>query len=101
MECSAIPAKVIAACFAIVAFVAAVAIGAAAGNAVETVLYRAMIVLLVCWPIGWAVGMLAQKVNELSIQAYKQKNPIQSDLPQEPAATDLPPASAGDVPIQR
>ena len=76
MECSVIPAKVIATCFALVAFAGALIVGLAVGNPAGTCLARALTTLLVCWPIGFVVGAVAQRVNDRTIEDYKKKNPI-------------------------
>jgi len=89
MECSAIPAKVIATCFALVAFAAALAIGYAVENPTSTILYRAIVTMLLCWPVGYAVGAVAQRVNEKAIANYKDRHPMTA---QEPPSS--PPPSA-------
>jgi hypothetical protein len=80
MECSVIPAKTIATCFALIAFAAALTVGLAVGNAAATCLMRALVTMLVCWPVGFAVGSVAQHVNERTIEEYKKKNPISEAL---------------------
>jgi hypothetical protein len=79
MECSPIPAKVIASCFSLVAFAAAVTIGYAVDNPTATILYRALLTMLLCWPVGYAVGAVAQRVNEKAIADYKERNPMTVD----------------------
>ena len=77
MECSTIQPRIIATCFSITAFVAALLIGAIwAGNPMLTVLYRALIVMLACYPIGLVVGGILQRVIEEDIEAYRQAHPI-------------------------
>jgi hypothetical protein len=81
MECSGIPAKIIATSFALVAFAAAVAVGLAAGNPANKVLWRAAIAGLVCYPVGRIVGAIAQKTVQDHIDAYKKSHPIPTDEP--------------------
>jgi hypothetical protein len=87
MECSVIPAKVIATCFALIAFAGALIVGMAVGNPTGTCLARALVTLLICWPIGFLLGTVAQGVNERTIAAYKKNNPIE-EAPEVAAAPD-------------
>jgi hypothetical protein len=105
MECSAIPAKVIATCFALVAFAAALAIGYAVENPTSTILYRAIVTMLLCWPVGYAVGAVAQRVNEKAIANYKDRHPMtaqESPSSSSSAETSAPPPdSPPDSPQER
>jgi len=74
-----IPAKVIATCFALIGFAAAIVVGVAADNDALTILWRALIVMLVAWPIGRLFGGVAQRACDESILAHKQKYPIPRD----------------------
>ena len=91
MECSTIPARVIATCFALVAFAAAVALGYSVGNPTATIILYAMLAMAICWPVGLVVGSVLQHVNERGIQEYKQRNPMHAETPAPGAA---PPAAA-------
>lgn len=79
MECSGIPAQVIASCFALVGFAAAILVGVASDNNSETVLWRAIVVMLLAWPIGRLCGYVAEQAVQSHIDAYKKKHPIASD----------------------
>ncbi len=79
MECSLIPAKVIASCFALMAFACAVIVGWSVQNTTQTILWRAMLAMFVCWLIGYAVGMVAQQVVDRRIENYKAAHPLKSD----------------------
>ena len=94
MECSTIPARVIATCFALVAFAAAVALGYSVGNPTATIILYALLAMLICWPIGLAVGSVLQRVNERAIQEYKQRNPMTVETPVPDAAA---PAAASQT----
>lgn len=85
MECSTIPARLIATCFALVAFAAATAVGLAADNPAGTILKRALIAMLICWFIGRLVGQVAQRAVQDHIDAYKVENPIPHDQENQPA----------------
>lgn len=66
----------IATCFALVSFTAAIVVGVGAGNSTQTILLRATLVMLVCWVIGRAVGAVAQWAIFDHIKRYKQQHPI-------------------------
>ena len=74
-----IPSRVIAACFALVGFAAAVVVGAVAGNPVTTVLLRALVVMGVCWLIGRVVGFITSRTVTEHIETYKQQHPLPDD----------------------
>ena len=65
----------------LVAFAAAVATGLAAGNPASTVMWRALIVMLVCYPVGRIVGAIAHKAVQDYIDQYKKQHPIPTDAP--------------------
>ena len=48
--------QVVATCFALTAFTVALVFGLAADNPPMTVLVRSLIVLIVCYGLGWLVG---------------------------------------------
>jgi len=74
-----IPAKIIATCFALVTFVAALVLGVAVDNPAGTVIFKALVAMLLCWGVGYAVGLVAQHVVDLNIQRYKKIHPIIAD----------------------
>ena len=69
----------IATCFALVSFAAAIVVGVGAGNTTQTILLRAMGIMLVCWVIGRVVGAVAQWAIFDHINRYKQQHPIPKD----------------------
>jgi hypothetical protein len=73
------PANVIATCFALIGFAAAVVVGFAAGNQSMTILVRALGAFFACLVVGLIVGNIAQRAVEQNIEAYKLANPIPSD----------------------
>ncbi len=79
-ECSTIPARVIATCFALLSFAAAIVVGIGAGNSTSTILFRSICVMIVCWFIGRLVGAVAQWAILDHIKQYKEQHPI----PEEP-----------------
>lgn len=58
------PAHVIAGCFALSAFAVAIVAGLAAGNAAVSIMLRAVVALVACYPIGLAAGILCQRVAD-------------------------------------
>ena len=66
----------IASCFALVSFAAAIVVGMHAGNSTPTILFRASCTLIVCWFIGYVVGSVAQWAILDHLSRYKQQNPI-------------------------
>ena len=70
----AVTANVIAACVALAAFTVAVVAGLFCGNDSAAILLRALLAMLVCYPIGLAIGgicqrVLAEHVREQALQA--------------------------------
>lgn len=57
-----VSSSAIGACFAFAAFVVAVLAGLFAGNTVEMILTRALLALIVCYPIGLAMGMVCGRI---------------------------------------
>ncbi len=75
----AIPARVIATCFALIGFAAASVVGVAAGNPTSTVLLRATVVMLLIWGVGRVIGAMLQRTIEDHIRRYKHDHPIPDD----------------------
>ena len=88
-ECSQIPSRVIATCFALVCFAAALVLGLAAGNAADTIIWRATAIMLISWPVGYCVGAVAQHAVNRNIEAYKAAHPLPLDLADQIAADAL------------
>jgi tetrahydromethanopterin S-methyltransferase subunit C len=70
-----IAASTIAGCFALSAFTVAIVAGLASGNPALSVLWRAIVALLVCYPLGFAVGMVAQHLVQQHIDAHRRAHP--------------------------
>lgn len=68
-------ASTIAACFALSAFTVAIVAGLAAKNPAASVLFRAVIALLICYPIGLGIGMILQRVVRQHVDAHRIANP--------------------------
>ncbi len=74
-----IPGRVIATCFVIIAFVAASLVGLVAGNELHTILRRAIVVMLCCYPIGKILGFVIQKAIDHYVTDFKEKFPIPNE----------------------
>jgi len=86
-ECSLIPAKIIASCFALTGFIAALVVGLAAGNSASTILWKAILAMAVCYPVGRLLGGVAERAVQENIDSYKKHHP----LPKlHPSADDVP-----------
>ncbi len=67
--------RIIASCFSLAAFSVAVLSGVAQDNPAAGVLVRAMISMVVCYPVGWGVGRLCQFVINNHIRVHEAANP--------------------------
>jgi hypothetical protein len=81
-----IPSRVIATCFALVAFSATAAVGVFAGNSPSTVIVRAIVVMIAAWIIGRIVGAIAQQTINDHIARYKEANPLPDEINMQDAA---------------
>ncbi len=61
----------VAGCFALAAFSVAVVAGLAGGNGTGTILARAILAMIACYPLGLLVGLICQRVvqEHLRLQA--------------------------------
>ena len=71
-----ISARLIATCFALGSFAAASIVGMVVGNSVTTILWRATLVMVICWFVGRIAGAIAQRTVDDHIAQYKQRKPI-------------------------
>ena len=78
-----IPSRVIATSFALVAFAAAAVMGVYVGNDIFTVLWRAAVIMLICYLIGRGVGAVAQWTVDDHISRYRKRHPIPGQAPDE------------------
>jgi len=72
---SAMTAKVIAGCFALSAFSVAILAGLAGENTTAQILQRAVISMIVCYPVGLIVGIICERVIVSHIKAHERANP--------------------------
>jgi len=57
-------------------FIGALAVGFAAGNTPSTIVLRAVIVMVVSWVVGQALGLIAQRTIERQVKEYKNIHPF-------------------------
>jgi tetrahydromethanopterin S-methyltransferase subunit C len=69
--------RVMAGCLALAAFAIAIFAGLAAGNAAGLVLVRALMAMILCYPVGFIIGMICQRVIEMHAPAPSE--PEQED----------------------
>ena len=55
-------ATTIAGSFGLAAFAVAIIAGLASGNAASSILLRALMAMVICYPVGLAVGLVAQRI---------------------------------------
>lgn len=78
--------SVIAGCFALSAFAVAVLAGLATDNPAAQVLGRAIVCMLVCYPVGLAIGLVCVRVISAHVEAHRQANPIPGEAKLAPKA---------------
>lgn len=76
----------IAGCFALSAFAVGVLAGLASDNPAPQVLGRAIICMLVCYPVGLVIGMVCVRVIAAHVEAHRKANPIPDEAKLAPAS---------------
>lgn len=71
-----VPAKVIAASFALAAFAVAVIAGLASGNPTRAILTDAILAMLACHLAGLFIGALMQRVINEHLDGYRAATPV-------------------------
>ena len=71
-----VPSNVIAACFSLAAFAVAILAGLVSGNGAISILVRAVLAMIVCYPVGLIIGLVCQRVVDDQMASYRQANPI-------------------------
>lgn len=77
---SGVPAKVIASVMGLGAFTVAIVSGLAVDNPAAEILSRALIAMVVCHLLGFAVGLLAERTVVDSVAQYIQSNPARDSF---------------------
>lgn len=90
--------KVIAGCFALAAFGVAVVAGLSSDNSTERILSRALICMTLCYPIGWIIGLICQRIIEEHIHVHEQANPAPDSMAEFPVMSkDVPEESDEEI----
>ncbi len=66
------PGHVLGGCFAMAAFAVAVVAGLARDNTPSAILLRAVIAMIVCYPVGMLVGMMCLRVLQEHVKAHQE-----------------------------
>ena len=69
----------VAAMFALSAFAVAVLAGMQSHASAGAVIVRALMAMLICYPIGLMAGFIAHKVIQDHLKYHRQKNPVDSE----------------------
>ncbi len=77
------PGHVLAGCFAMAAFAVAVVAGLARDNTPSAILLRAVIAMIVCYPVGMLVGMMCLRVLQEHVKAHPETVADDESTPQE------------------
>lgn len=75
----AIPARVIATCFAFACFAGSVAVGVYSGNNGLSIMVSSMIAMFAAYMVGLIIGAIAQRGVDEHIRRHKEANPIPKD----------------------
>jgi hypothetical protein len=68
--------RAVAGCFALAAFAVAVVAGLAGGNTPSSILVRALIAMIACYPLGLMIGLVCQHVIEQHGKATAGANAV-------------------------
>jgi putative Mn2+ efflux pump MntP len=68
--------KVVAACFGLAAFAVGVLSGLVSENPAAQILLRSLLSMAVCYPIGYLVGLICQRVVDEQIAKHRIANPV-------------------------
>jgi len=79
-----------AACMALAAFAVAVLSGLFATNPPQLILTRALIAMLLCYPAGYIIGLVCDRVMTEHLARYQQEHPI-------PNGSELNPENSANV----
>lgn len=92
MQSLGIATKVIAASLALSAFAIAIIAGLVAGNPARTILFNAVVCMILCQLLGMFIGVIAERAVTEHLAAYKSANPV----PDAASATSAPPRAPNE-----
>jgi len=72
--------RVIAACFALAAFAVAIIAGLAGGADTAQVLLRAVIAMMLCYPVGLVAGMVCERVIRAHVESERVKTSSETGI---------------------
>ncbi|MCC5828993.1 MAG: hypothetical protein JJU36_06050 [Phycisphaeraceae bacterium] len=95
--------RVIASCFALTAFAASIVVGAFwAGNPPLVVLWRALLIMAICYPVGLIVGGFCFRLIEDHINEHRRNHPLEdiTPIPADESSVEIidPSETSPDVP---
>ena len=84
-------AGTVAACAALASFTIATVAGLSCGNAAKVVLVRSIVSMLLCYPIGFAIGIVLDRVIRQQFERHREANaePIDDEMPSEDGDEDV------------
>ncbi|MCH8152460.1 MAG: hypothetical protein IH830_08820 [Planctomycetes bacterium] len=90
--------NVLAGCFAMAAFAVAILAGLAVGNSPASILLRALIAMIVCYPVGLMIGLAVQRVVSDQLEAQQKAIDDEDEAkPVEASATEQSAENAEDA----
>ncbi len=89
---------VLAGCFAMAAFAVAILAGLAGGNSPASILLKALIAMIVCYPVGLMIGLAVQRVISDHLEAQQKAIDDEDEAkPAEASATEQSAETAEDA----
>lgn len=74
--------KIVASSLALAAFSIATLAGLSSDNPAHVVLSRALVSMLVCYPVGWAMGFVMARAAEHAVIRRRAENPLPENAEQ-------------------
>lgn len=74
-----VPTTAIGACFALTAFAVAILAGMFAGNAFDMILQRALMALILCYPVGLLFGIMCRRVVDEHSRAMAESLAVENE----------------------
>lgn len=80
---------------ALAGFALSIILGLAARNTTETILWRALVAMTICYLVGSLIGLIGHRTIQESVEQYKQAHPIRTHLDEDESG-----AATSDEPDQ-
>jgi len=81
-----VPSHVVGGCFAMCAFSVAVLAGLTASNGATTILIRAILAMIICYPLGWIVGVICRRAIDEHVRSLGTEQDSDADEETPPAS---------------